>query len=144
MNNDPPRRAADQQLASITAQQFTAKYQSKPEVYRFLATEVGAYLSSYNTVTIWHLRDLCAGKRRIVMAKDVKQIHVPQFEGLTTEDMLKFARAYPAVGQALPAEPREVEKLLRSYIANLCFSHRRALQAVDGRRHGGQEPQDRG
>ena len=57
---------------NITTQAFTAKYQSKPEVYRFLATEVGAYLSSYNTVTVWHLRDICAGKRRIIYSKDVK------------------------------------------------------------------------
>ena len=63
--------------ATVTAQAFSAKYQSKQEVYRFLASEVGAYLCSYQTVTIFHLKDLCAGQRRIVYAKDVKQIHVP-------------------------------------------------------------------
>ena len=41
-----------QATTTITAAAFTSKYQSKAEVYRFLATEVGAYLSSYNTVTV--------------------------------------------------------------------------------------------
>ena len=67
-------------------------------------------------MTVWHLRDLVAGKRMILFSKDVKQIHVPQFEGLTTEDMLKFARREPKVALALPVEPREVDKLLRQYV----------------------------
>lgn len=33
----------------------------------------------------------------VVYSKDVKQIHVPQFEGLTTADMLRFARCKPEV-----------------------------------------------
>lgn len=104
------------ELTNITSQQFTSKYQSKTEVYRFLATEVGCYLSSYDTVTIWHLKDICAGKRRIIYSKDVKQIQVPQFEGLSIEKMLKFAEDYPQVREALPSEPREIFKLLHQYM----------------------------
>ena len=47
----------------VNAPAFSSKFQSKSEVYRFLATEVGCLLPDYNVVTIWHLRDLAAGKR---------------------------------------------------------------------------------
>ena len=36
------------------------------EVYRFLASEVKAYLPSYDTVTVWHLRDLAMGAKTII------------------------------------------------------------------------------
>ncbi len=36
-------------LALITAQEFGAKFSSKREVYRFLASECGVYLPSYET-----------------------------------------------------------------------------------------------
>ena len=57
------------------------------EVYRFLSSEVRAYLPSYETVTIWHLRDLAMGVKRIINCDDVKVINVPQFEGLTIQDI---------------------------------------------------------
>ena len=78
---NPPDKENKQ--VNITSQQFTAKYQSKLELYKFVATECNIYLSSYETVTVWHLRDICAGKRRIIHSQDVKHIHVPHFEGLT-------------------------------------------------------------
>ena len=61
------------------------------EVWRFVASDCGAYLPDYESVTIWHLRDLAAGKRKIIKCTDVKTIHVPQFEGLKIETMLEFA-----------------------------------------------------
>ena len=61
----------------VTAAEFSAKFSSKPEVYRFLATEVGAYLCTYETMTVWHLRDLAAGKRKLILSKNVKHLHVP-------------------------------------------------------------------
>ena len=79
----------------MTSQEFAARYNSKGEVYRFLATEVGAYVPDYKVVTIWHLKDIAAGKRRLILCKDAKQIFVPQFEGLNKEEMLKFAADYP-------------------------------------------------
>ena len=103
----------------MTSQEFAARYSSKVEVYRFLASEVGAYLPEYGVVTVLHLRDLAAGKRKLILCKDAKQIHVPQFEDLDKEDMLAFAAAYPEVARALPSEEREVKKLHRSYIANV-------------------------
>ena len=40
------------QLAQISQAAFAAKLQSKREVYRFLSSEVRAYLPSYETLTI--------------------------------------------------------------------------------------------
>ena len=36
--------------------------------------------------------------------------------------MLEHAKAFPIVAKALPAEPREIDKLPRSYIANLIYT----------------------
>jgi hypothetical protein len=55
------------------------------EVYRFLSSEVRAYLPSYETVTVWHLRDLAMGVKNIIKCDDIKVIDVPQFEGLAIQ-----------------------------------------------------------
>ena len=55
------------------------------------------------------------------MSKDVKFLHVPQFEGLTVESMLAYGNQYPEVMRALPTEPHERLKLHRSYIANVIY-----------------------
>ena len=55
----------------ITAAEFAAKYQSKREVYRFLTAEARVYLPSYETVTVWHLRDLASGVKIIIKCEDV-------------------------------------------------------------------------
>jgi hypothetical protein len=83
------------QLRTISSAEFSAKFRSKPEVYRFLAFEVGCYLPHYDTVTVDHLRDLAGSKRRIIKASDVKTIHVPHFEGLSIATMLSHARSFP-------------------------------------------------
>ena len=106
----------------VTAAQFNAKFRSKQEVFRFLSFDCGAYLPSYQTVTIFHLRDLASGKKRIIKAAAVKTIQVPHFEGLSTTTMLYHAKNFPAVGRHLPAEPREVEKLPRAYLANVIYT----------------------
>ena len=92
---------------------FAAKYQNKREVYRFFSTECGAYLPPFEDVTIFHLRDLAGGKKRIVKNTEVKHISVPLFEGLKIETMLEFAEPYDQVWHALPAVKRERDKLPR-------------------------------
>ena len=76
---------------------FGAKYASKREIYRFLTSEVGAYLTSYETMTIYHMRDLMSNKRCIIKSKEVKFISIPHFEGLKIETMLQFASGYEEV-----------------------------------------------
>ena len=106
----------------VTTAEFMAKYRSKPEVFRFLAFDVGAYLPPYGAITVWHLRDLAGGKRKFIKADVVKTIHVPHFEGLTTDTMLYNAKKFPGFTNFLPAEEREIDKLPRAYISNLIFT----------------------
>ena len=72
----------------VNPQSFGAKYQTKREVYRFLAAEVKAYLGAFETMTAWHLRDLEAGDKTIIEAKEIKHINIPNYEGLTIKAML--------------------------------------------------------
>ena len=97
----------------VTTAEFNAKFQSKPEVFRFLSFDVGAYLPAYNCITIWHLRDLTSGKWKFIKADQVKTIQVPHFEGLTMDTMLHNAKKFPGFINYLPAEPKEIEKLPR-------------------------------
>ena len=60
-------------------------------MYRFVSVDCGAYLPAFEDVTIFHLRDLAAGKKKIIKNTDVKHISVPLFEGLKIELMLEFA-----------------------------------------------------
>ena len=88
----------------VNADEFASKYQSKTEVWRFLSTECKAYLPTYETVTIFHLRDLAANKRKIINCDDIKHINVPHFEGLKIEEMIKYAQRKPEIMRALPSE----------------------------------------
>ena len=40
-----------QRQNAVTVAEFNSKYRSKPEVFRFLSFECGAYLPSFQTVT---------------------------------------------------------------------------------------------
>jgi hypothetical protein len=91
------------------------------EVYRFLSSEVKAYLPSYETVTVWHLRDLAMGVKKIIRCDDVKVIDVPQFEGLAIKDIFGYACNTPAVENALPPS-KEIAKLCRGYLANVVYT----------------------
>jgi hypothetical protein len=73
-------------------------------------------------MTIFHLRDIISGARRLIMSKDIHHIHVPFFTGLSQADMLNWARKYPEVAQALPKETAEVENLHRGYVANVIYT----------------------
>ena len=50
---------------NVIASSFGAKFSSKGEIWRFLTTEAGIYLPSYDTVTIWHLKDVAAGTKKV-------------------------------------------------------------------------------
>ena len=71
-------------------------------------------------MTIFHLRDLAANKKQRIKCTEVKHINVPQFEGLSIDDMLDWACMHGYVLAALPELERERKKLPRSYIANVC------------------------
>ena len=72
-------------------------------MYRFLTHDCGAYLSSYETMTIFHLRDLISGQRMRIKAVDVKVITVPHFKGLKLEAMFNFAWEYEDLMKCFPS-----------------------------------------
>ena len=92
------------------------------QVYRFLGVDCHCYVSSYDTVTIYHLRDLAGPGRTRIKCKDIKHINIPQFEGLTIETILDFAKNYPKAMKALPKDEKEREKLPRQYLANVVYT----------------------
>ena len=47
----------------ISAAEWQSKYKSKKENFEFLTMELGAWLSSYDTVTIYFCKDLIKGKK---------------------------------------------------------------------------------
>ena len=73
-------------------------------------------------MTIYHMADLAAGRRRKLKETTIKSINIPQFEGLKMETMLEYAEERPQVMQALPAVKREREKLPRQYLANVIYT----------------------
>ena len=48
----------------VTTSQFAAKFKSKREVFNFLTVEAKAYLCNVDSLTIYFLRDLAAGKKK--------------------------------------------------------------------------------
>ena len=113
----------------ITAQDFARKMRSKQEVYHFLTHKCGVYIPAYDTVTVWHMRDLISGKRLRINAKEVKHLNVPQYEDLKIEEFYKFAveeevraKRPGYIMVAFPLEEQERLKLPRQYIINVIYT----------------------
>ena len=49
----------------ITASAFGAKFRSKREIYVFLTVDVKAYLCNCDNLTIYFLKDLVMGRRKL-------------------------------------------------------------------------------
>ena len=97
----------------VGAKQFGSKFKDKRETYHFLSHECGLYLSSYDTMTIWHLRDLVAGTRTKIKGKDVFYLNVPQYEHLGIKEFIEYASEHPKAMRALPMIMKEIKKLPR-------------------------------
>ena len=48
----------------ITAKEFSAKFRSKREIYRFMTVDVKAYLCDVDCLTVYYLKDLMNSKKR--------------------------------------------------------------------------------
>ena len=94
MLNQNVINSSSNQKVRITAKQFADKMRSKQEVYHFLTHGMGAYLPAYDNVTVWHMRDLASGKRRWLIAKEIKHLNVPQYDGLKLEAFFEWAVNY--------------------------------------------------
>ena len=65
------------QKSVINAKEFSSKFNSKREVYRFLATEVGVYLAPLDNMTVWHLKDIACSTKKKIKSSQVKFLDVP-------------------------------------------------------------------
>jgi len=70
------------------------------------------------------LRDLCAGKRKIIKCDAVKVIQLPHYEGLNIDEIVYFAKGYQngVAMRALPEDKKELAKLPRAYISNVVYT----------------------
>ena len=135
--------ADDNKNVSMAAKTFAAKFRSKREVWNFLAVDVGAYLPPYENVTIYHMKDLVTGTKKvcifiqnqtlhfqhlfyiilqIIKANEIKVLHVPQYETLTVEKILGKAKTIDNVAYLLPDKDEETAKFTKSYICNLVYT----------------------
>ena len=120
----------------IPSAEWAAKFKGKREQFNFLTVEVRAYLSDYETVTTYFMKDLIAGKKKCkcqpsitsfvfsradIRCDSVKVLFAPQYESLSISEVLKKARDWELVWQYLPDE-RDLHRLPRSWLVNLIFS----------------------
>ena len=76
----------------ITTKEFSSKYESKSEVYHFVAVDCGFYVPEYDCVTIYFLKDIMTGVKKcksnlpiadpiyrysVIKNKDVQHVSVP-------------------------------------------------------------------
>ena len=111
----------DARMKTVPSTEFSQRFSSKQECYRFVSFHCGIYCDSPATFSIHHLRSIVQGQRKTIKSKDVCQVHVPHFDSLSIAHMLEFASNYPEVFQILPEEKREINVLHRQYIANVIF-----------------------
>ena len=83
----------------VHAKSFSAKFGTKGEVWRFLATEARIYVPPYQTITIWHCKDLASGTKKAIFCDQVKMIFVPQYEAVS---YLYFTHPSPALFRTHP------------------------------------------
>ena len=57
--------ATNAEAAMTDVKTFGAKFGTKAEIYRFLTVEASLYLPPYETITIWHMRDLASGDKTV-------------------------------------------------------------------------------
>ena len=94
------------------------------EIYRLLSSEAGVYLPPAHTTNIWHLKDICANKRRLIRNSEVRVIALPFYEGISIEEILEFGSSH-GNGEAmlaLPSVRKEILRLPRAFIGNVMFT----------------------
>ena len=117
----------------ISAAEWQSKYKSKKENFEFLTVELGAWLSSYDTVTIYFCKDLVSGKKKCkctspsndtcadIKCDKVKVKFAPQYESLSLERIFAKARDWPDVWEYLPDE-RDLRRLPRQWVISVIYT----------------------
>ena len=62
---DQPIQDARRRVTKVSAKEFRAKYNSKKEIYNFLACDAGVYLPHADHVTIYFLKEIMSGKKKL-------------------------------------------------------------------------------
>ncbi len=118
------------QKQQITATEFAAKYKGKKETFNFLTVGCKAYLSSYETVTIYFLKgkqplmpitpctDLISGVKKFIHCDNVKYLFIPMYDNCGIRTILEQAAHYPEVERYLP-DAKEHHYLPRQWIINV-------------------------
>ena len=75
---DQPIQDARRRVTKVSAKAFKAKYNSKKEIYNFLACDVGVYLPHADHVTIYFLKEIMAGKKKKLSGDMIRTIMIPQ------------------------------------------------------------------
>ena len=78
-----------------------------------LSHEFGAYLPHPELVTVYHLRDLANGVKKHIKGKDIKHYSIPQYDHLSIDEFMNFAKDYPFVMMHLPDRLKEIKKMPR-------------------------------
>lgn len=58
-------------LVRVPVKEWASKYSSKSECYQFVCMELHAYLPGKECVSVYYLRDLIQGKRKIVNVSSI-------------------------------------------------------------------------
>ena len=61
----------------MSSKEFSAKYKSKREIFNFMATDVGVFLPPYDNVTIYFLKELMNGKKKMLRNTQIRTILIP-------------------------------------------------------------------
>ena len=62
----------------VSAKESKAKYNSKKEIYNFLACDVSVYLPHPDNVTIYFLKEIMSGKKKKLSGAMIRTIMIPQ------------------------------------------------------------------
>ena len=96
----PPNEVAP---IMVNVNEFRSKYRSKQECYDFLTIECGAYLPPFKCMTVYHLKDVIAGKKKKINAAEVKYIYCPQYDNLSLPKIFNLVHENkPAILEYFP------------------------------------------
>ena len=89
-NNNAFQQPAQRRTVKVSAKYFASKHNNKRECYQLLTQKRGAYLPKYDTLTIYFIKDLIAGKKKCKYPKfsdfylsflsDIKQADAKHFD----------------------------------------------------------------
>lgn len=109
-----PRANQGAQNVSVSVAEFSVRYQSKKECYAFLTQALKSYQAPANCVTIWHLKDQISGVKGYVKCTEMQHLYVPQYEGLSTDDILAWTKEqFPGIIDRFLPSPREYMRFPR-------------------------------